>query len=91
MASPRHVPSPFALPSTRRHKPLPLPPVQEVKEKLYDHPEAQRIRSGQLGEWFTTPLVGGEWTEWGKHCDARSNRDDVHGDKPRQRQSGADQ
>jgi hypothetical protein len=68
VASPKHVPSPFELPATRRHKPLPLPPVQEVKEKLYDHPEAQRIRSGQLGEWFTTPLVGGEWTEWGKHA-----------------------
>ncbi|HKD69730.1 MAG TPA: hypothetical protein VKB84_23025 [Candidatus Binataceae bacterium] len=68
MASPQRVPSPFALPPTRRHRPLPLPPPEEVKEKLYHHPEAERIRSGQLGEWFTTPLVGGEWTEWGKHA-----------------------
>ncbi len=68
MASPKRVPSPFALPPTRRHQPLPLPPPEEVKAKLYNHPEAQRIRSGQLGEWFTTPLVGGEWTEWGKHA-----------------------
>jgi len=68
VASPKHVPSPIALPPTRRHKPVPLPPVDEVKAKLYDHAEAQRIRSGQLGEWFTTPLAGGEWTEWGKRA-----------------------
>ncbi len=68
MASLKRLPSPFTLPPTRRHEPLPLPPPEEVKKKLYDHPEAQRIRSGQLGEWFTTPLVGGEWTEWGKQA-----------------------
>jgi hypothetical protein len=68
LAAPKHLPSPFALPPTRRHKPLPLPPPEEIKQKLYDQPEAQRIRTGQLGEWFTTPLVGGEWTEWGKRA-----------------------
>ncbi len=67
-SSPKRLPPPFALPPTRRHKPLPLPPPEEVKARLYDHPEAQRIRSGQLGEWFTTPLSGGEWTEWGRHA-----------------------
>lgn len=68
MASPKHLPSPIELPPTRRHKPIPLPPADEVKARLYDHAEAQRIRSGQLGEWFTTPLVGGEWTEWGRRA-----------------------
>lgn len=51
-----------------KHQPQPLPPADEIKKKLYDHPEAQRIRAGELGEWFTTPLVGGEWTEWGRRA-----------------------
>ena len=68
MAASKRVPSPVALPPTRRPQPGPLPPPAEVKEKLYYHSEAVRIRAGQLGEWFTTPLEGGLWTEWGKHA-----------------------
>jgi hypothetical protein len=67
-SSSARLPPRFALPPTRREKPIPLPLPEEVKAKLYNHPQAQRIRSGQLGEWFTTPLVGGEWTEWGKRA-----------------------
>ena len=59
-SSSARLPPRFALPPTRREKPIPLPRPEEVKAKLYDHPQAQRIRSGKLGEWFTTPLVGGE-------------------------------
>ncbi|MGO9056632.1 MAG: hypothetical protein ACLQU2_04505 [Candidatus Binataceae bacterium] len=68
MASPKRIPSPIALPPTRRLQPGPLPPAEEIKEKLYHHSEAERIRAGQLGEWFTTPLEGGLWSEWGKHA-----------------------
>jgi hypothetical protein len=68
LASTKREPAPIAVPPTTRARPVPLPPPEEVKEKLYHHQEAQRIRSGQLGEWFTTPLVGGLWSEWGKHA-----------------------
>ena len=82
MASSKRVPSPVALPPTRRPQPGPLPPPEEVKEKLYYHSEAERIRAGQLGEWFTTPLEGGSVDGMGQACEARPDRHDLHGDQP---------
>jgi hypothetical protein len=68
LVSTKREPAPIALPPTRKPRSAPLPPPEEVKEKLYHHQEAQRIRAGQLGEWYTTPLVGGLWSEWGKRA-----------------------
>jgi hypothetical protein len=46
-------------------KPESLPPADEIRDKLAHNPEFDQVRSGKLGNWFTTPLEGGTWTAWG--------------------------